>query len=304
MKNHHMPRKYAAVFALLTLLLFFTNCHAGNDSKALIWQIQSDTATVFILGSMHFADDNLYPLNQTIEKSFEACQNLVLEIDPLAVDQQAVQSYIQKRGYYQGAESVVDHTTPEVFHLLESYVNHNALPAATIYKMKPGMIALTLSSMQLERLGYSPDKGIDIYFARKAKEAAKPITSLETLNDQLDMLFTMPNENSFLQYTLIDLENLESFMNDIVAAWKSGDAPAMHELLLAPYEGVADYQPFIRKIFYNRNLRMASKIRKFLKSDQTWFVVVGAGHLLGDKGLISLLDKKSYTITQLDNEKE
>jgi len=78
----------------------------------------------------------------------------------------------------------------------------------------------------------------------------------------------------------------------------------MYQLLLAPYENVSEYQPFIRKIFYNRNLRMASKIRKFLKSDQTWFVVVGAGHLLGDKGLISLLDRKSYTITQLDNEKE
>lgn len=169
--------------------------------------------------------------------------------------------------------------------------------------MKPGMIALTLSTMQLQRLGYSPEKGIDLYFAKKANQLGKPIVSLESIQDQLNMLLTMPNENAFLQYTLLDLENLEHFMNEIITAWKSGDASLLYQILIAPYENIKEYQPFIRKLLYNRNLRMASQIRKFLKSDQTWFVVVGAGHLLGDKGLISLLEKKNYTITQLEHEK-
>lgn len=304
MIQHHKSQVFTVALTLQLLLFFWANSFAATASKALLWEIRSKTATVYLLGSMHFADDNLYPLDPAIEKRFESSANLVLEVDPLTIDEREIQNYVQKRGYYQGTESVVDHTTNEVFHLLETYVNHNNLPAAAIYKMKPGMIALTLSAMQLNRLGYSSDKGIDIYFARKAKEANKPIASLETIKDQLDMLFSMPNENLFLQYTLLDLENIEGFMNEIIASWKSGNADGLYEMMIQPYENVEDYLPFMRKIFYNRNLRMASKIKKFLRTDQSWFVVVGAAHLLGDKGLIALLDRKSYTLTQIDNEKE
>lgn len=304
MIRQQMIQKITSPLLLLSLLLCVSTSYAENRTKALLYEIKSDTAVVYLLGSIHFADDSLYPLNPAIEKRFEESSQLVLEIDPTAVDDKEVQSYILKRGYYHGSESVVDHTNPEVFHLLENYVNTNSLPAAAIYKMKPGMIALTLSTMQLQRLGYSPEKGIDLYFAKKANQLGKPIVSLESIQDQLNMLLTMPNENAFLQYTLLDLENLEHFMNEIITAWKSGDASLLYQILIAPYENIKEYQPFIRKLLYNRNLRMASQIRKFLKSDQTWFVVVGAGHLLGDKGLISLLEKKNYTITQLEHEKE
>lgn len=304
MIRQQMIQKITSPLLLLSLLLCFSTSYAENRTKALLYEIKSDTAVVYLLGSIHFADDSLYPLNPAIEKRFEESSQLVLEIDPTAVDDKEVQSYVLKRGYYHGSESVVDHTNPEVFRLLENYVNTNGLPAAAIYKMKPGMIALTLSTMQLQRLGYSPDKGIDLYFAKKANQLGKPIVSLESIQDQLNMLLTMPNEKAFLQYTLLDLENLEHFMNEIITAWKSGDASSLYQILIAPYENKKEYQPIIRKLLYNRNLRMASQIRKFLKSDQTWFVVVGAGHLLGDKGLISLLEKKNYTIIQLEHEKE
>ena len=44
---------------------------------------------------------------------------------------------------------------------------------------------------------------------------------------------------------------------------------------------------------------MASKIEGFLNTKDKYFIVVGAGHLIGDKGIINLLRMENYNIKQL-----
>jgi uncharacterized protein YbaP (TraB family) len=44
---------------------------------------------------------------------------------------------------------------------------------------------------------------------------------------------------------------------------------------------------------------MAEKIEEFLADDEIYFVVVGAGHLVGENGLINLLKNQGYETEQL-----
>jgi uncharacterized protein YbaP (TraB family) len=53
------------------------------------------------------------------------------------------------------------------------------------------------------------------------------------------------------------------------------------------------------KLIYGRNKNMASKIEDFLKTKDAYFVIVGAGHLVGDRGIVEMLKKKGYSIDQL-----
>lgn len=266
-----------------------------------MWKISSEKATVHILGSMHFANEDLYPLNQAIQEAFNNSDTLVLEINPLIADQQEIQKYVQGRGFYSKSESITDHITPDVLHLLESFTKKYNIQSSPLYKMKPGLLALSLTSMQLMELGYRPENGIDYHFARQAG-TSKQILELESVREQLSMLFSMPDENQFLRYTLLDLENLENFMDDIIMAWTNGDQQLFYHLIMEPYENLAIFKPYIRKLYENRNLRMASKIKKYLKTGGTYFVVVGAGHLVGEKSILNILDKQKYTIEQVSNE--
>ena len=53
-------------------------------------------------------------------------------------------------------------------------------------------------------------------------------------------------------------------------------------------------------IYYQRNLGMENKIEEYLNdTTKTYFVVAGAGHMVGDKGIISLLIAKGYKVKQL-----
>jgi hypothetical protein len=57
--------------------------------------------------------------------------------------------------------------------------------------------------------------------------------------------------------------------------------------------------PIVRKLFDERNVKMLSKIEGYLNSNGSYFVIVGAGHLVGTRGSLELLKSKGYTVEQL-----
>ena len=58
-------------------------------------------------------------------------------------------------------------------------------------------------------------------------------------------------------------------------------------------------EPIFKRLLDDRNKGMASKIEGYLKTKETYFVVVGAGHLVGDKGIIKMLKERGYSVEQL-----
>ncbi len=160
------------------------------------------------------------------------------------------------------------------------------------------MLSIALSTVQLMKLGYSPTEGIDVYFARNAT-GNKTIIELETMEEQLSLIFDMPDENLMLKYTLQDLKNVEKLYTSITTEWKKGDAEALDNLLLKQFETYPELTPVIHRLFYDRNIRMTSVIKELLKTEQKYFVVVGAGHLVGKKGIIELLENSGYAVRQL-----
>jgi uncharacterized protein YbaP (TraB family) len=61
----------------------------------------------------------------------------------------------------------------------------------------------------------------------------------------------------------------------------------------------ASIAPIFGKLFEERNLRMTSKIDGYLNSDGSYFVIVGAGHLVGKRGIIELIKSKGSVVEQL-----
>jgi uncharacterized protein YbaP (TraB family) len=55
----------------------------------------------------------------------------------------------------------------------------------------------------------------------------------------------------------------------------------------------------MKRLLTDRNYKMAGKIEQYLTTDNTYFVVVGAGHLVGDEGIVRLLQTKGYKTRQL-----
>jgi uncharacterized protein len=286
------------VFLLIIPQLLQAEGFSISNKKSFLWEVQSKTATAYILGSIHFADKSFYPLNKKIEDAFNSSSNLVVELNPLAIDEEKMGTTIIEKGIYKNNVTIQDNISSDTLELLEKFLIRNSIPFGGITKMKPSMLAFMLSTMKLMQMGYTPEYGIDMYFCKKA-EGVKSIVELETVEKQLSLIFDMPNGEAFLEYTLLDLQKIDSLFSDIISAWKNGDGHVMEKVLFESHEDRPEFKQFFEKIYFDRNLLMVSKIKTMLKKKQTFFVIVGAGHLVGEKGIIQLLADPEYDIQQL-----
>jgi uncharacterized protein YbaP (TraB family) len=84
-----------------------------------------------------------------------------------------------------------------------------------------------------------------------------------------------------------------------MAAWRTGDSGTIASIFSKSIENDEALKAIHRKIMTDRNRNMARKITAYLKSGRKIFVVVGAGHLVGDEGIIELLKKEGYRVDQL-----
>jgi len=299
-----MPRKkhvrltfFLVLFSLLVQPLAFGKAGGDSGAKTFMWEVSSGTATVYLLGSIHFANASFYPMAPAIEEAFAAADNLVMELDPLAIDQAEMQRLVMEKGFYPEGQALDGHLSPEVMGMLKVYLLKNHMPAEGLMRMKPGMVAITLTSLQFMKMGYLPDQGIDMYFARKAR-GVKPVIELETLEYQLGLLLDAPDEELFLEYTLRDLETAEQMFQAVIDGWRRGDTGAVNELVVEQYTRVPELGPVMDRLFFHRNETMAARIRAFLQTDETFFVVVGAGHLVGERGILKLLSDGGYSVLQ------
>ncbi|MCP3891420.1 MAG: TraB/GumN family protein, partial [Desulfobulbaceae bacterium] len=160
------------------------------------------------------------------------------------------------------------------------------------------LLALNLVTSQLMKMGYYPEFGIDMYFSKKANTRI-PIYELETMEEQASMVFDLSNGEAFLKYTLLDLSTMETDFQDMVDAWKSGDSQKMEELIFGPYQNDPVLVALFQRIFYLRNKSMVIKIKDLLQTDKKLFIVVGAGHLVGEKGIVQLLKDTGVSVKQL-----
>lgn len=290
---------------LIVILLVLTHVvgnglvHAADENKkTFLWKVESDDATVYLLGSIHLASPELYPLDPKIESAFNEADTLGLEISPSSMSSAKIQQQVMQKGMYAGNKSIKDDITAETFELLNNYLAANNLPTAMFHKMKPGLLAINLTTMKIMQMGYSPQLGLDRYFYQKG-ETSKDIVELETVDEQLALILDIADKDIYLQYTLESLEKTESALREIMHSWKHGDAEQMNDIILKPYHAEPELQPLFNKFFHTRNLKMVGKIKGFLSTAKKYFVIVGAGHLVGDQGIVALLRQEGYKVHQL-----
>lgn len=292
-----MYRSFQRYLALVLLLCLLVPASAFAQ-KSFLWEVKSDRTTVYLFGSLHMADASFYPLSDAVEEAFAGSDYLGVEVNPLTGQSPQFQQMMLQKGLYPGSETLQTGVSEETFGQLSAFLQTNGMPIQMFMKMRPTMVALTLTMVQLQKFGVSPEYGLDLHFAKQAT-GQKPIIELESMEMQLDLLFDHLDQELFLKYTLQGFDNLESEFNQMVSAWKSGDAGALDALLLLPYDEQPELKPMMQKIYYDRNLTMTDRIKELLQQKETGFVVVGAGHLVGDKGIVQLLKNENYRVRQL-----
>jgi uncharacterized protein YbaP (TraB family) len=235
-----------------------------------------------------------------MEEAFQRSEALVVEVDVGALDPSLMQRLILEKGMLPADQRLSQRLDPETVKLLEAAAKRAGLPMAGLERMRPWVVAVTLSVLDLQRSGYDAGLGLDRLFLDRAR-GSKEIVELETAEQQLQLFAELPEplQDAMLRDQLRSSEEPQGGMERLTQAWQAGDAEGMAAQVFQQEHAHPDLRPLYEKLFYERNGRMAAKVGALLEQPRTWFVVVGAGHVVGPEGLLALLQKQGHSVRQL-----
>jgi len=273
----------------------------SSGKKCFLWEVKSGSAVVYLLGSIHVGTKAMYPLNKIIEDAFNKSNVLVVEANINKNQDLAALSLYLDYALYKNGGSLKSALSRRTYNLARDKLQNMGVSIDLLDMYKPWYVAILLDNLQFIKLGYSLQYGIDNYFLNKA-EGTKKILELESIESQIKLLdsFSDKEQDLFLYYTLLYLDSMGKKMDELINAWKNGDTKEVESIITS---GIllqdSRLSSLFDKLIYERNKRMAEKIEGFLSTGGNYFVVVGAGHLTGAKGIVSLLKDKGYFVVQL-----
>ena len=272
-----------------------------GKSGNLLWKASAPGGTVYFMGSIHFGTPAMYPLPTVITEAFKRADALVVEADVLNVDPQAMAGVVAAKAMYQDGSSLQSQLPPALWQRLGQVSSSMGLPAQLLERQKPWFASMTLTALTLQRYGFSEELGVDQHFLQQAAREGKRVIELESIEQQLGLFdaFSPAEQVAMLEQTLDDIERGPQFLRDTVAAWKAGDDGRLDALLNEEYRTDAASQRMYRLLIVERNHTMSTKIAGLLQQGGTYFVVVGAGHLVGDESIVNLLRGKGYRLDKL-----
>jgi uncharacterized protein len=269
--------------------------------KHFLWKVTGPKGVVYLFGTIHAGKADFYPLPSVIEDSFQKADALIEEVDTSDPGEASrIEQGLVAVGSYTNGDTITNHLSETTRSHLAAYVKKGGLPEAAIASMRPWLVSLLVVQLEMKRRGVDPFYGLDRHFLEEARQSHKGIGALEEAASQLRLLSSLSEEfqDRLLLSSLVDIEKWADTFDLLTRAWQSGDTAAMQEVITSGVREYPQLKPLMTKLFDDRNTAMTAKIARFLQTPKSYFVAVGAGHLVGNQGIPSQLRRKNFKVEQ------
>jgi hypothetical protein len=284
------------MFSALVVVLGVSQASLPAAGRSFLWKATNARGSLYLVGSVHMLSKDYYPLAPALEAAFKESDLLVEEADlgDMLSPETAVQTL--SRGMLPGGQTLDKVLSPSTYALVRKRVTDLGLPAEMLNSFKPWMIAITLEALEYQKAGFDAELGLDKHFYDRAKSDGKPVQGLETVDYQLSRFdeMTLAQQDHLLVQTLKDVDTESGAISQVADAWKNGDAPAVERIVL---RSLKDDPVMYQRLLVERNRNWIPKLEALVGRSRP-FVVVGAAHLVGPDGLLSMLKAKGYQVEQ------
>lgn len=225
-------------------------------NNGTIWEIKTETNTVYLLGSIHALNTAYYPLTRGFYYAYYNSPNIVFEVD------------LNQVLYGKNAKILKRKRT-----FATSRTSQNAL---------------------LMKLDFEGKFGVDRHFYWKAKAAGKRILGLESVKYQMSVLdnIILKSQKVMAGNNRKNAKRASQRLSHLVEAWHKGDEDTLGRMIEEEKSTPEVYQA----VYHDRNLKWLPQIEAFMGKEENYLVIVGVGHLVGEDGLVKLLTDKGHTV--------
>lgn len=282
--------------------------HAASvprDVPTFLWKATKGKDKVYLLGTIHGAISQLYPLPSAIDQALDESKHLMVEISIDRADPAKVSKLIHQLGQYTPPDHLSQHLTPETKLVFEKYLAWSGDTWEMYEKFKPfyaaGMAAQSKRWLTSD-LKFRSSLGLDLYLLARAREDGKVISDLETIEQQLHIEADLSDaaQDRLLRTSILHLNDATKQLQGYLDAWKAGDDVKMEELANSRSRGYPELREYEKALLDDRNAAMLNKINQLIKTKPgPHLVAVGAAHLVGKNGLVALFEQDGYSVERI-----
>lgn len=284
-------KKFVPFLAVFFPILILSTALFGQSSHALLWRISGNRLAKpsYLFGTMHLICPTDYVWTPDMEKCFNEADKICFEMD---MDDPSVLSEIATGLIDYSGKKLEDYFTHEQYSIVKKYVKDSlGMDIELLQQMKPVVLQ---TMMSVSSVSCSDAVSYEDSLMKVAHRTNKEILGLEEPREQIAVLESIPTDtviNDLLNTILHNNHSDDSDYYKLITAYRAQDIPTLYSLITASRE-LGDMGIFLDSRNQNWIPRMAARMGK-----SSVFFAVGAGHLGGNKGVISLLKKKGYTVT-------
>ena len=279
---------------LVASLLALAFSAAPALAEPAMWKVSDADSSVYLFGSIHVFTRAVKWRTPMLDEEVKSADHVYFE---LLLDEQAFATMgraMLVEGRLRDGRTLWDLLTPEQAGELHAALAAAGLEAATFERMTPWMAELMLSSALIQ----GAQAGVELTLAAEVEPERQ--RGLETAEEQLGFMAQGSEadqiENLMRAVKLMGAPGSDTFVEDMMSAWESGDAETLYRMNSDEDAGTEDrYDVLIT----DRNERWTTRIEQMLAENDAALVVVGAGHLVGPAGVPALLAERGFEVERV-----
>ena len=268
------------------------------SARPAMWKVADKDTTIYLFGTIHLLPPQTKWRSPAFDQAAAKADTLVVETMIDEKHPETTISELFKLALSPNLPPLAERVKPDRREALAKAIEASGLPAPVFDKLETWAAAFLLLGGQFKALGLDSGSGVETALKSQFTEGGKPIGQLETNAEQFGVFDTLPeaSQRQFLEGVLEDSSKMKTQFNAMLAAWSRGDIAGIAKSF---NDELDDSPEMLEALIARRNANWTRWVRARLDQPGTVMVAVGAGHLAGDKSVVSMLQKQGVRVTRV-----
>src|SRR4030095_7253331 len=131
-------------------------------------------------------------LPAAVDSAYADAEKLVMELDMDDLDRAQMEQAVADLAMLPAGQTLQQQLGAQVYDRFVATTRTLGVDAAMLDRFRPWFAAITLVQLQLMKMGFDPESGVERRLTARAAADSKPIQGLETARGQLEIIARPP----------------------------------------------------------------------------------------------------------------